>query len=205
MSERADRPTVEWGVAARCKRGEITSGDLAVVAPFADGTLVAAIDGLGHGEEAARAARAAGDVVREHPGSDLVRLLTRCHQALSGTRGAAISLAFVSASNNTLTWLGVGSVEGRLMSAELADTRPKGSLALARGVPGHELPKMGSSTLDLRAGDVLLLATDGIGRAFSRSRDVSGPPRAIADRILEDCWKPSDDALVVAARFLGSR
>ena len=42
-----------------------TSGDLAVVSPRRDGTLVAGIDGLGHGSEAARAARRAADVVRE--------------------------------------------------------------------------------------------------------------------------------------------
>lgn len=205
MSDRADRKAVEWGVATRCRRGETTSGDLAVVVPSRDGALVAAIDGVGHGEEAGRAARAAGEVLRGNPSRDLVLLVDRCHRALDGTRGAAISLAFVSASQSTLTWLGVGSVEGRLMSAGPAATRPKGSLALANGVPGHELPRVGSATIDIRAGDVLVMATDGVGRDFASSRDVSGSPQAIAERIIQDHWKPADDALVVAARFLGIR
>ena len=81
----------------RCRRGEATSGDLAVVTLLPEGALVAAIDGLGHGDEAARAARTAAEVVRESPSQDLVLLVERCHGALQGTRGAAISLAFVSA------------------------------------------------------------------------------------------------------------
>ena len=98
MPERAARAPVEWGVATRCRRGEATSGDLAVVTLLPEGALVAAIDGLGHGGEAARAARTAGRVVRDSPSRDLVPLVERCHAALRDTRGAAISLAFVSPS-----------------------------------------------------------------------------------------------------------
>jgi phosphoserine phosphatase RsbX len=68
--ERALREPVEWGVATRSRRGEATSGDLAVVALLPEGALIAAIDGLGHGGEAARAARRAGAVVRDRPSQD---------------------------------------------------------------------------------------------------------------------------------------
>ena len=47
---------IEWGVASRALPGETRSGDLHVVESFAGGALVAAVDGLGHGEEAADAA-----------------------------------------------------------------------------------------------------------------------------------------------------
>ena len=150
-AERAAREPVEWGVATRCRRGEATSGDLAVVTLLPEGALVAAIDGLGHGGEAARAARRAGEVVRESPSRDLVLLVERCHAALQGTRGAAISLAFVSPSESTMTWLGVGNVEGRVLSGDPSATRPKGSLALGSGVPGHELPPVRAATLDAAA------------------------------------------------------
>ena len=65
MPDRAAREPVEWGVAMRCRRGEATSGDLAVVTLLPEGVLVAGIDGLGHGQEAARAARKAAEVVHE--------------------------------------------------------------------------------------------------------------------------------------------
>jgi negative regulator of sigma-B (phosphoserine phosphatase) len=205
VPERAARQPVEWSVATRCRRGEATSGDLAVVSLLPQGALVAGIDGLGHGVEAARAARRAADVVSERPSEDLVLLVQRCHAALQGTRGAAISLAFVSPSSNGMAWLGVGNVEGRVLSADPSATRPKGSLALARGVPGHELPAVRAATLEVRPGDVLVLATDGIEASFADSLDISGSTQAISERIVADHSRPSDDALVVAVRYLGVR
>lgn len=205
MPERAAREAVEWSVATRCRRGEATSGDLAVVTLLPEGALVAGIDGLGHGDEAARAARTAADVLTEGPSQDLVLLVQRCHAALKGTRGAAISLAFVSPSESGMTWLGVGNVEGRVLSADPSATRPKGWLALGSGIPGHELPSVRAATLDVRPGDVLVLATDGIEASFADSLDISGSTKAISERILANHWKPSDDALVVAVRYLGVR
>jgi negative regulator of sigma-B (phosphoserine phosphatase) len=205
VPERAARDPVEWGVAARCRRGEATSGDLGLVILLPEGALVAGIDGLGHGSEAARAARKAADAVRERPSRDLVSLFERCHAALKGTRGAAISLAFVSPSERGMTWVGVGNVEGRVLSGDPSATRPKGSLALVSGIPGHELPPMRTATLAVTPGDVLVLATDGIEAAFADSLDISGSTQAISERILADHWKPSDDALVVAVRYLGVR
>jgi phosphoserine phosphatase RsbX len=195
----------EWGVATRCRRGEATTGDLAVLARLPKGALVAAIDGVGHGGEAARAALKAGEVVRKSPSQDLVVLVERCHDALRDTRGAAISLAFISFSKGAVTWLGVGNVEGRVLSGDPWARRPKASLALGHGVAGHELPRVRTATLDLRVGDVVLLATDGVNDGFGDSLDISGSTQAIADRILADHWRPTDDALVVALRYLGAR
>ena len=205
MRDRAAREPVEWGVAMRCRRGEATSGDLAVVTFLPEGVLVAGIDGLGHGHEAARAAGKAAEVVHESPSRDLALLVQRCHDALKGTRGAAITLAFVSPSEGGVTWLGVGNVEGRVLSGDRSATQPKGSLPLGNGVPGHELPPVRATRIDLRPGDVIVLATDGVESAFADSLDVSGSTQAISERILADHWKPLDDALVVAVRYLGVR
>jgi phosphoserine phosphatase RsbX len=205
VSERLNRPPVEWGAATRSRLGETTSGDLAVVTSLLDGGLVAAIDGLGHGREAARAARTAGEIVRESARHDLVSLMRRCHEALKQTRGAAMSLAFLPASESRIKWLGVGNVEGRVLSGDPSAPRVKGSLALLSGVPGHELPPMRSATLELRPGDVVILATDGIEAAFAESLDISGHAQAIAERVLAGHWRGNDDALVVAVRYLGVR
>ena len=141
----------------------------------------------------------------QSPSDDLVVLTKRCHDALRGTRGAAISLAFISAVTSTMTWLGVGSVEGRVLSGEPSVLRPKGSLALGNGVPGHELPGLRTATLDIRPGDLLVLATDGIQAGFGDSLDVSGSTEAISKRVVANHWRPTDDALVVTVRFLGER
>lgn len=205
MPERTSWKPVEWSVATRCRRGEATSGDLAVVNLLPEGALVAAIDGLGHGSEAAVPARLAAEVVRERPSRDLVLLAERCHSALRGTRGAAISLVFISPSEGTMTWLGVGNVEGRVLSGYPSARRPKGSLALVSGIPGHDLPSVRTATLDVRPGDILVLATDGIEAVFGDSLDISGSTQAISERILAAHRKPTDDALVLAIRYLGVR
>lgn len=205
MPEQTTPMPVEWGIATRCRRGEATNGDLAVVTPLPEGALVAGIDGLGHGRQAARAAGKAADVVRETPSRDLVSLVKRCHAALSATRGAAISLAFISAFRNEVTWLGVGNVEGRVLSGDPSTTQPKGSLALGRGLPGHSLPTVTSATLAVEWGDILVLATDGIEATFADSLDISGSTQAISNRILADHSNRRDDALVVAVRYLGRR
>jgi len=205
VSEHADWQPVEWGVSTRCRRGETLNGDLAIVKLVSDGALVAAVDGLGHGSEAARAARAAERVVLDSDGGDLVPLLECCHAALSETRGAAISLAFVSAREGRMRWLGVGNVEGRVLSGDPSVRRLKGSLALLNGVPGHQLPYMQIATLDLVPGDVLVLATDGIAAGFADSLNAGGSAQAISDRIMARHGRVDDDALVVTVRYLGRR
>jgi hypothetical protein len=205
VAERTVTEKMEWAVAKRCRRGEATTGDLAVLTRLPGGALVAAIDGVGHGKEAAHAALKAGEVVRRRPSQDLVLLANRCHTALRHTRGAAISLAFISSLKGAVTWLSVGNVEGRVLSGDPSTRRPKASLALGSGIAGHELPRVRTTTLDLRAGDVVVLATDGVNDVFGDSLDISGSTQAIADRILAEHWRPTDDALVVALRYLGAR
>jgi phosphoserine phosphatase RsbX len=198
-----DRQLLQSGVAVRSRPGEATCGDVAVVNSTRDQALVAAIDGLGHGAEAACAARIAAEVVREFAEEAPVSLVRRCHDALKQTRGVAMSLASFSASERTITWLGIGNVEGRLVSSDSSLPFLSGSLPLFRGLPGHELPPMRPATLDARHGDVLIFATDGISAEFADSLDVSGSPQEIADRVAVTHWKATDDALVVVARYLG--
>jgi negative regulator of sigma-B (phosphoserine phosphatase) len=194
---------VEWSVATRCRPGEVTNGDRAVVEIRRDETLVAGIDGVGHGEAAARAAKRAAAVIRRSSGEDLATLATRCHEALRGTRGAALSLVRMSAAGAQLTWLGIGNVEGRLISGISPPTRVKGSLAPAAGIAGHELPEMTPETLDLEPGDLLVLATDGVRVGFADALAVSGSTESISERVLKNDWEHADDALVIAVRYLG--
>ena len=88
---------LEFGVAGRIAPGERISGDLEVVHYYdgGGGALVAAIDGIGHGEQAAATARLAADTILRHPEEQPAALLTRCHAALRGTRGVVLSIASI--------------------------------------------------------------------------------------------------------------
>ena len=204
MAEAVRSRLLEWGAATRVRPGEPEGGDLAVVTSTANGTLVAAFDGSGHGLEAARAARAGAGVVRDHGTEDLFALVVRCPEALRPTRGAAMSLAFFAAEAGEMTWLGIGNVEGRVFGSERAQPRPKGALRLAGGVVGHELATVTRETLELRRGDVLIFASDGIEASYGDGLNLAGSPQEIAERVLDEHWKPTDDGLVLVVRYLGN-
>src|SRR5260221_455136 len=85
-------PLLEWGVAAMALAG-LASGDSSVVQPFPGGVLVAVVDGLGHGPEAAAAAQVAVDILTRHADEELLALVKRCHEGMLPTRGAVMSLA----------------------------------------------------------------------------------------------------------------
>ena len=201
------RVPLEWAVLSRPRAGEAVSGDVGLVRAVDGGMLVAAIDGLGHGVAARSAAAAAADVVARSEDRDLLALMWACHQKLTGTRGAAVSLARLSAPQGTMTWLALGDVEGRL----LRGGRPgpgDASLLLPGGVAGHDLPTLVPETLAVAAGDVLVLATDGVDADFADDLELAGTAGEIAERILRRHWDRSDDALVVVVRRLpdvGSR
>src|SRR5215211_6766573 len=102
---------IDCAVADRPLPGASTTGDAALCVDAGNRALVAAIDGLGHGDEAAAAAAVALHVLRRHSMEEIEALVRRCHEELRATRGAAMSLASFDLATSTLTWIGVGNVE----------------------------------------------------------------------------------------------
>ena len=205
MDEHTPPLFLEWGVAARPLRGGTLSGDAAVVKFARDLALVATCDGLGHGAAAADAATAAAAVLEEFEGEDVVSLMRQCDAALRSTRGAAISVAVFSASAAAMTWLGVGNVEGRLLRGTVAAPGKGESLILDPGIVGDGVAWLHTMTVPVARGDTLIFATDGVEASFADSLVPVGAPQDIADRILAEHGRPTDDALVLVARYLGGQ
>jgi negative regulator of sigma-B (phosphoserine phosphatase) len=201
--EALNGPVVEIGVAARSIPGQTQSGDRCLVEPFPGGVLVAVVDGLGHGKEAAEASVLAVDLLRRHAREPVAWLLRRCHEELVGTRGAVVSLASFRSPGPRMTWIGVGNAEGLLLRNPAREDAPDESLLLRSGVVGARLPPLQTSEIGVRAGDVLLMATDGIRSDFARAVHRHDPPQQIADDILAQAFKGTDDALVLVARVTG--
>jgi len=197
-------PVLDWDVAERPLHGRGESGDQCLVKLFGRGALVAVADGLGHGREAAVAAKAAMATLEEDPGQSIAVLLRRCHERLRPTRGAALSLVSFNARDGTMSWLGVGSVDGVLLRADRAASSPAERLVLRGGVVGRQLPPLGVVVVRVAPGDTLLLATDGIREGFEDKLTVSDVAGPTAARILAEHAKGTDDALVVVARYLGA-
>jgi phosphoserine phosphatase RsbX len=193
---------IEAAVAEAALPGEEESGDLHLIAPHDGGVLVAAIDGLGHGSEAAVAARMARSTLERDPGAELSDLFVSAHSALARSRGVVMSLASF-APRGSLTWLGVGNVEGTLVRGDVRPVRRADSILLLGGVVGFQLPPLRPSTTFVETGDLLILTTDGIAAGYVPELEPAAGPQALADRILAEYARGGDDALVVVARYLG--
>lgn len=188
---------IEWGSATAALAGP--SGDRGVVVEFSHGVLAAVIDGLGHGKHACDAAIAAERVLVESPGEPVSELIRRCHEALRGTRGAVMSVASFDVPNSTMTWLGVGNVEGMLVRSAGQDE----VVAMRGGTLGYNLPPLNPRTVAVHRGDTLVLASDGIRHGFKQEVTQLRSPQQIADEVMARFSKPSDDACVLVARYVG--
>src|SRR6185295_3905088 len=119
------------------------------------------------------------------------------------TRGVVMSLASFNAVDRTMTWAGVGNVEGVLLRKD-ATTNSDHEMLLSRGgVVGQRLPRLAASVVPVSPGDTLLLATDGVTSGFWRNLPLEEAPQRMAERIVASFARGTDDALVVAARYLG--
>ncbi len=200
-SSEHDRDWLAWAVAEEHHANERESGDRFVVQHCAEGVLIAAVDGAGHGPEAAVAAQIAADTLAANAAEPPIALLLRCHEQLKGTRGAVMTVAFVHRRDRTLTWLGVGNVEAALFRDDGAATTPERAL-LRNGVLGYLLPPVRAEVLPLKPLDTLIIVTDGIQPTFADELPPGHDVQAVADGILARHQNPNDDALVVVARYL---
>src|SRR6266404_1100900 len=195
------RPLMECGVSAVTLAGERESGDSHLVKPFQGGMLVAVVDGSGHGSEAAVAARIAISLLEEHAREGVITLIRRCHERLRGTRGLVMTLASFNGVENTMTWVGVGNIEGRLLRRGASlNTRLNTSeetLLLRAGVVGYRLPNLRATVTPVAPGDLVILTTDGIRCDFGGEFALEDQPERIAEHISSHHCKGTDDGLVL--------
>jgi serine phosphatase RsbU (regulator of sigma subunit) len=196
---------LQWAVASQAIERGTESGDQYLLKYYPGGTLVAVVDGLGHGEKAAAVSLAAVAAMEGHEQEPVSALMRRCHQALTGTRGVVMSLAAFSTQDETMTWLGVGNVEGLLLRVNGKGKAGRESLLLRGGIVGYRLPNLRPVTLQLARGDTLIFATDGIRSGFSQDLSVDDEPQPLADQIFARYHRGTDDALVLVARYTGQQ
>jgi serine/threonine protein phosphatase PrpC len=181
--------------------GEVESGDLCLVKRVGKGILLAVVDGLGHGQEAASAAHAAVGAIDRYAREPLVDLVRRCHEALVGLRGVVLGLAYLDPPSASMQWLGVGNIGGVLLHADTNARPPRASLVPNAGFIGAELPHATVRTVPLVARDTIILYSDGIKDGFAESLVLANSPQEIADFIIARHAKGTDDALALVARY----
>lgn len=192
---------VEWAAAFRAMPGETLSGDAHVVVDEGDSVLLGVIDGLGHGPEAEIAAARAREFVAGQAGADVAAVVEKAHVHLRGTRGVTLSLARLDGRANRMSWVGVGNVEASLFKPGPPAKRE--TMAPRGGVVGYSLPRLAPRVLPLGPGDVLLMATDGVRPGYATAVPPGETAIQAAQALVTNYARPTDDCLVLVARFRG--
>ncbi len=189
--------SIEWSAVCRPKQGQAISGDTYVVVETSNQhMLVSVIDGLGGGEEAARAAEGAAAVVRSHSEQPLETIIRTAHLALHNTRGAVIAILRLQQHTRRAEYIGVGNIGIYVYSSQPIKPISK------NGILGYRLPTLLQLQYTYNSGDTFVLYSDGISARFSTEGKVEGslPTQRLAEKILRDYGKTIDDATVLVVR-----
>src|SRR5690606_37871003 len=116
-----------------------------------DRTLVAVVDGLGHGAQAAEASSEAIRIVRSSPDASPADVVNEAHVALRATRGAAMAVAAINTARGTVGFAGVGNISAGLHAMDGTSR----NLASHNGTVGHVVRKVQEFPYDWPPGGTL--------------------------------------------------
>lgn len=182
--------------------GEAVSGDNLAWEINGDRCIVMVADGLGHGMQAAEAADEAVRVFRAHSNESPASLISRLHDALKKTRGAAAAIAEVRTLAGTLTYAGVGNISGSILSHTLSR-----SLVSHNGTLGHVMARVQEFKVEWPKDGVLVMHSDGLQSRWDLSRYpglLARQPALIAGVLLRDFRRERDDASVLVLKGAAS-
>jgi len=189
---------IELGAVCLPKKGEEVAGDGWLVEPSGDYRTVLVVDGLGHGPNAARAARAATDAFAAHPAATPAALMQICHGALAATRGAAGAAARFATVKSQGTFAGIGNISCRV---EWSGERRQ--LVSHSGTLGHVMRRVQEFEFSFPAGALLILHSDGLVSHWVTT-DYPGLASKhaglIAGVLYRDHDRGSDDVTVVVLK-----
>ena len=196
--ERARRVTRRMGCWSRPRPGEETNGDAYFVKEHDGETLLAVVDGLGHGRGAREAAQVALDTLEQWEGEPLDELILSTHDALRTTRGAVMGAVVLDHERGTFNYAGVGNVEVRVLGAS-EPARPIPS----NGTLGARLSQVRVWPHRWEEGATLVIASDGISATWDAAAYpglLTRSPQLLAGVLLRDFARNSDDATVLVYR-----
>ena len=177
---------------------EEVSGDAWAVRVMQDRTAVMVGDGLGHGPMAAKASATAREIFHRHAGLAPAELLTRIHEALRPTRGAAVAVAEIDTTKRIVRFAGIGNIAATILAG--ATTR---SLVSHHGTLGHDVRRIQEFSYPWEQDALLVLNSDGLVSHWVLDRYpglAARHPMLTAAVLYRDFRRGADDASVVVLR-----
>jgi anti-sigma regulatory factor (Ser/Thr protein kinase) len=186
---------LRFGIASRPISDRGPNGDAHLVKEWSEHTLLAVIDGLGHGHEAAVASRTATEYVLANHTRDVEQIITGLQVCLRATRGAAASLVRVDGRARRLALCGAGNIEARIIG------EPAMHPTSMDGVLGLHLRKVRKFEYQYNSLRAVLLHSDGISSRFDLADYplLYKQPQEVAEQIMAKYGKANDDATLVIA------
>jgi anti-sigma regulatory factor (Ser/Thr protein kinase) len=173
----------------------MVNGDAYLVKEWNGKTLLAVVDGLGHGEDAAVASTKARQYVLENHTRDVEQIVSGLHTHLRGTRGAVAGLVRIDRMEHRLIFCGIGNIDVSIVAEPpMHPTSLDGIL----GANARKIMRFGYTYDTLRA---VVLYSDGVSGRFSLSDYplIYEQPQFVAERILDKWGKRDDDATIAIA------
>ncbi|MDB5746809.1 MAG: serine/threonine protein kinase [Massilia sp.] len=178
--------------------GEDECGDAWGVACDGRGATLLAVDGLGHGPAAAAASAGALGQLKRLPRSEPAALVNAAHEALRGTRGAALAAARIDFENDIVRFAGIGNI-----GAYVIDGDTRRALVSHNGIVGHNMRKVQEFSAPCPPGAVCILHSDGIQTQWDLGRYpglMARSPALVAAMLMRDFIRRRDDAMVLVVR-----
>ena len=192
----AHGPAADWGAVASCAPGETRCGDSWSIARRNGDIALLVADGLGHGDGAADAAELAVTIFENRPFGPLEEYFGEAHRRLHATRGAAVAVAQFEAKGGSLRYAGIGNIAGRILSPD-GTTR---GLVSNNGTVGGQMRHVREFAYNWRAGDLLVMHTDGLKTGWSLEGYpglAARHPAVISALLHRDFRRGPDDTTVV--------
>lgn len=192
------RWTLDVSAVCLAKPGEEVCGDAWAVDQRPGRCLLMVADGLGHGPDAAIAAREAVRLFRAHAAQTPTEILSATHNALRATRGVAVAVTEIDQTRQQVRFCGVGNIIGTILMA--SGSR---SMVSHNGIVGHEARKIQEFTYPWTAGALLVMHSDGLGSRWSLDAypGLTGyHPSLIASVLYRDFSRGRDDVTVVVVK-----
>ncbi len=186
------------GVWSRPRPGDDANGDAYLVREHDGETMLAVVDGLGHGRGAREAARAALDALGQWEGEPLGEVVEGVHDALRSTRGAVMGAVVINPAREAFSYCGVGNVEVRVFNSP-EPARPIPS----NGTLGARLSQVRVWPHRWADGTSVVMATDGLSATWDLAAYpglLTRGPQLLAGVLLRDFGRNSDDATVLVYR-----
>jgi anti-sigma regulatory factor (Ser/Thr protein kinase) len=178
--------------------GETACGDNMAWDIQPDRCMVLVADGLGHGPQAAEAADEAVRVFRAYSSEAPSSIISRLHDALKKTRGAAAAVAEIRPLAGTLIYSGVGNIAGSILSSTLSR-----SLVSHNGTLGHVMARVQEFKVEWPRDGILIMHSDGLLSRWDLSRHpgiLARQPALIAGVLLRDFRRERDDSSVLVMK-----